>query len=188
MLGRVGLSDDLRRIAEVALRFAAPGEEPAGIVPAEPTPGARAYLCAFRAEEGETTWVVLEDDGEPVTERTRVRDVVSIAGLCELAEEIAGGGDLDELRAQLTALRLTENPPGIDEAEEAASTLQAAIGAAPRVATPAHLDEVGAATLRLERALGGSGSPFTTAMKQATGTVDELVRDVHAAYKLPLAD
>jgi len=57
----VSLEDDLRRIADAAVRYTADGEELAGVVPAEPSPGHRAYLCAFR--RGETNaWVVL--DGE----------------------------------------------------------------------------------------------------------------------------
>jgi hypothetical protein len=183
----VALSDDLRRIADAAIRFAGSGEDIAGIVPAEPSPGVRAYLCAFRSTEGETSWLVLDDEGRPVAERSAVRDVVSIAALCELAEEVAGGGDLDDLRSQLVALRVTENPPGIVEAEEAALALQATIGAAPRVASPEHLDALGAATTRLERILGGDGAPFANAMKQAPATVDELMRDVEAGYKIPLA-
>jgi hypothetical protein len=183
----VELDDDLRRIADAAVRYVAPGEELAGIVPAEPSSGARAYLCAYHAGE-ETTWLVLDDRGDPVTDRVAVREVVSIAALCELAEEVAGGGDLDDLRSQLVALRMTENPPGIDEAESAALALQEAIGGTPRIATPAHLDAVGAATLRLEEALGAaaSGSPFAGAMKQATETVQELTRDVEGGYKVPL--
>jgi hypothetical protein len=183
----VALTDDLRRIAEAAVRFAAPGEELTGIVPAEPSSGSRAYLCAFRGDDGSTTWLVLDADGHAVDSRTDVRDVVSIAALCELAEEIAGGGDLDDLRSRLVALRLTESPAGIDEAEDAAIALQATLGRTPRVATPAHLDAVGAATLKLEQALGGGGgSPFAAAMKQATGTVEELLTDVEGAYKVPL--
>ena len=181
------LNDELRRIAEAAIRFAEPGEELAGIVPAEPAAGARAYLCAFGGSEGRTMWLVLDAAGEPVTDQARVREVVSIAALCELADDLAGGGDLDELRSQLVALRVTENPPGIEEAEEAALALQTVIGGAPRVATPDHLDAVGAATVRLERVLGGAGSPFANAMKQATETVGELTREVEGAYKLPLA-
>ena len=74
--------------------------------------------------------------------------------------ELAGGGDLDELRARLAQVRMTEQPPGIEEAEEAALELERVIGAPPRVASPAYLDEVGAATLALERALGEFESPF----------------------------
>jgi len=182
----VALAQDLRRIAEAAVRFADPGEEVVGIVPAEPSLEARTYLCAYRSEDGETSWLVLDEEGKPVEDRVRIREVVSIAALVELAEETAGGGDLEELRSQLVALRLTENPAGIDEAEEAALALEEAIGAAPRVATPERLDEIGAATLRLERLLGGEGSPFAVAMKQATATVEELTRDVEAAYRVPL--
>jgi hypothetical protein len=167
----VALAQDLRRIAEAAVRFADPGEEVVGIVPAEPSLGARSYLCAYHSEDGETSWLVLDEEGKPVEDRVRIREVVSIAALVELAEETAGGGDLEGLRSQLVALRLTENPAGIDEAEEAALALEEAIGAAPR---------------RLERVLGGEGSPFALAMKQATATVEELTRDVEAAYKVPL--
>jgi hypothetical protein len=182
----VGLTEDLRRIAEFAVRHAGPGEEVVGIVPAEPASGERAYLCAYRHEDGNTSWLVLDDEGELVADRVRIREVVSISALVELAEETAGGGDLDELRSQLVALRVTENPPGIDKAEEAALELQAVIGGVPRVATPELLDAIGAATLKLEQALGGSGSPFAVAMKQAAPTVEELARDVEAGYKLSL--
>jgi hypothetical protein len=186
ILGSVALAEDLRRIAEAAVRYADPGEEVVGIVPAEPSSDSRAYLCAYRRESGETSWLVLDDEERPVESRVRIREIVSIAALVELAEETAGGGQLDELRSQLVALRMTENPAGIDDAEEAALALQTVIGGVPRVATPARLDEIGAATLRLERVLGGSGSPFAVAMKEAAATVDELTRDVEAAYKAPL--
>ena len=66
---------------------------------------------------------MLDARGRVVEDRALVRDAVSIVTMCELAEEAAGGGDLDELRSRLVALRLTENPPGIDEAEEAAIEL-----------------------------------------------------------------
>ena len=182
----MGLEDDLRRVADAAIRHAEPEEELTGIVPAEPSEGERAYLCAYRSGEGATTWLVLDSDAHAVDERSRVREIVSIAALCELAEELAGGGDLDELRSQLVALRLTENPPGIDEAEDAAVDLQAAVGASPRVATPERLDAVGAATRRLEQALGEGSSPFAVAMKQAVATVEELTRDVELNYKREL--
>jgi hypothetical protein len=116
-----------------------------------------------------------------------VRRTVSIVAMCELAEESAGGGELGELRERLVALRLTESPPGIEEAEDAALALEQAIGAPPRLAEPAYLDRVGAATRRLEEALGpSSGSPFAEAMKSGLGTVEELAHDVESNYKLPL--
>ena len=183
----MGLSEDLERIAEAARAFAEPDEELAAVIPAEPAGGVRVYLCAF-GEEGESrAWLALDDLGQPVEDRRLVRDAVSIAAMCELAEESAEGGDLEELRAQLVALRLTENPDGIEEAEEAALALERTIGSVPRVATLAYLDEVGTATRRLEQALGDSAaSPFAEAMKRAMGAVEELARDVEATYKIPL--
>ena len=56
------------------------------------------------------------------------------------------------------------------------------LGAPPRLATPAFLDEVGAATVALERALGESSSPFLAAIRGATGAVDEFVREVERDY------
>jgi hypothetical protein len=180
------LKDDLDRIAAVAADFVRPAEQLAGVVPAEPDPGERSYLCAFQWGE-ERTWLVLDDAGRPVTDRDRIRRAVSIIALSELAEESAGGGELEELRQQLVAVRLSENPPGIEEAEEAALALERAIGAPPRLAEPGYLDRVGEATRRLEEALGPSaGSPFAEAMKQGMAAADELTHDVLTAYRLPL--
>jgi hypothetical protein len=182
----VALSDELRRVAEVAARYAAPGEELAGIVAGEPAGGHRAYLCAFAAD-GRRTWLALEPDGEPVTSRELVREIVSIAALCELAADAAGGGELEDLRSRLATLRLTEGPPGIDEAEEAALELERVIGAPPLLASPAYLDAVGAATRALEQALGATvRSPFAEAMKEAAPAVEALKQDVENAYKVPL--
>lgn len=182
----MGLREDLERIAAVAAGLAGPGEELAGVVPAEPDPGERAYLCAFQSGE-ERTWLVLDDAGRPVTDRDRIRRAVSIIAMSELAEESAGGGELEELRQRLVALRLSESPPGIEAAEEAALTLERAIGTPPRLAEPAYLDRVGEATTRLEAALGQSaGSPFAEAMKQGMVAAEELTHDVLTGYRLPL--
>lgn len=118
------------------------GEELAGIIPAEPAGGGRVYVCAYRDGE-ETSWLVLDASGKPVEERVLVKDAVSIAALCELAEEAGGDGNGDAA-----------------------------------LATPAHLDALGAAA--------EDGVAFAEAMKRATATVDELVRDVERGYKLPL--
>ncbi|HEX2291845.1 MAG TPA: hypothetical protein VHH55_00935 [Gaiellaceae bacterium] len=181
------LQDDLDRIAGAAARFAAEGEELAGVLAAEPALGGRVYICAFRGGEA-VTWLALDDAGEPVTERERVREAASLVALSEVAEESAGGGELDELRQRLVALRLTENPPGIDEAEEAVLGLQRILGAPPRIATARYLDEVGAATKRLEDSLGTSGaSPFAEAMKASAGAVQSFTEDVERHYKAELA-
>jgi len=172
------LAGELERIAEKTGADA--------VLAAEPHTGERVYVCAFEEADGGRTWVAVDPDGEPIAERQRVREAVSIVALCELAEEIAAGGDLDELRSQLAALRMTENPAGIEEAEEAALALERVVGAPPRVASPAYLDEVGAATIQLERALGEVSSPFSDAIRGATGAVEEFVREVERGYAVDL--
>jgi hypothetical protein len=180
------LSEELAQAAALAVAFAGPGEELSGIVAAEPASGERVYLCAFTSGDG-LSWLALDHEGRPVRSRTLVRDAASIAALCELAAETAGGGRLEDLRGQLVALRLSENPPGIDEAEEAALELERAVGAPPRLATPGLLDEIGSATQRLELALGGnSPSPFAEAMKGAVAAVDALVAEIEAGHKREL--
>ena len=141
---------------------------------AEPAAGGRVYLCAYREGDGRDRWLALDDAGEPVDRPGAVREAASLVALSEVAEESAGGGELDELRSRLVALRLTENPAGIDEAEEAVARAAAdARRASARWPRPSYLDEVGAATKRLEEALGeASGSPFAEAMKSAVGAVE----------------
>jgi hypothetical protein len=185
--GLASLVEDVERIGAAAAGFARDGERVAAVLPAEPTPGRRVYVCAYETDgEGEgRSWLVLDDEGAAVTDRTVVRDAVTVAALCELAAEQAALGDLDELRAQLVAVRLTEAPPGIDEAEAAAAALQRTIGAPPQLASPANLDAIGAAVRRLELALDpGAPSQFATAMQAAQGAVDELVREVESAYRV----
>jgi hypothetical protein len=180
----VSLSDDLDRIAAAAAALAPEGTSLTAVLAAEPATGVRGYLCAFETAD---SWAVLDDRGRPVTDRRELRDVVSIAALCEIAEESAFGGDLDELLAQLVALRLTENPPGVDEAEDAVRALQRTIGSPPHLATPARLDELGAATRRLEQSLDPvAPSPFTAALKSSQSTVEELLREVESTYLVPL--
>ena len=176
----MALPEDLERIVELA--------GAAAVLAAEAQPGERVYVCAFEADGGGRTWLALGQDGEPISERRQVRDAVAILALCELAAESAAGGDLDELRSQLAALKLTENPPGIDEADQAALELQRVLGAPPVLATPARLDEIGAATRRLEVALGGAvqGSPFAAAMKGASEVVESLQREIEGSYRIDL--
>ena len=116
-----------------------------------------------------------------------MRDAVSIAALCEVAEEAAFPGDLDELRSQLVALRIAEAPEGIEEAEEAARELQLVLGAPPQVASPERLDTIGGAARRLERALDPTApSPFTDVLRGAGEVAEALWRDVEAGYLRPL--
>ena len=188
MLARVtSLSEELERIASLGRSFAAPGETVAAVLATEPAPGQRVYLCAFTVGGEERSWIALDADGQPVEDRETVRQAVSLAAMSEVAAETAGGGALDELRAELVALRVRERPPGIEEAEEAALELERAVGSPPRVASPAYLDGVGAATRRLERALGDeNGSPFAAAMQGAAGVIEALAAEVERGYKARL--
>jgi hypothetical protein len=177
---------DVGRIASAAAAFAEPGEEVAGVLVAE-TLGRRVYLCAFESAKGRA-WLALGDDSEPLTDGRLVREAASLAALCEVAEESAGGGHLSELQARLAELRGTDNPEGIEEAEAAAASLAETLQPEPRVASGAYLDALGSASRRLEQALGESGaSPFAAAMQAALGSVEELAQDVERNYKMPLA-
>ena len=91
MLGGVGLSNDVSRIAAAAGAYAGPGEEVAAVLPAEPAGGERVYLCGFEASDGTQSWLALDDQGSPVLSREVVRDAASIAALCEIAEESVEG-------------------------------------------------------------------------------------------------
>ena len=178
----MALAEDLERIAAAAQERAAPGEGLSGILAAEPTPGTRVYLCAFEADGGRA-WLALDADGEPVTDRRLVRDAASIAALCEVAEETAAGGDLDELLSRLVALRVTEAPAGIDEAEKAVRDLQRTLEPPPRLASLEYLERLGVATRRLEQALGEGGSPFAEGMKHGMAAVEELTDEIERGYK-----
>jgi hypothetical protein len=132
---------DLERIAAAAPVYG-DGRELSGVLATEALPGARVYVCAFGADDAERAWIALDDAGEPIGERRGVRDAVSIAALCEVAEEAAG-----------------IEPEG------------------PRLASPALLDELGAS----------AGPELAAAIGAATGTIEELVRDVERGYKRPLS-
>ena len=180
------LADDLEQIAAAAASLG-DGTALTGVLATEPATGLRIYVCAFESESGERTWLALDADAQALESRRDVRDAVSIAALCEVAEEAAFPGDLDELRSQLVALRVTEAPDGIEEAEEAARNLQHVLGAPPHLASPSRLDAIGDAARRLERALDPTAaSPFTAAMRSAVEVADALWRDAEAAYRGPL--
>jgi hypothetical protein len=171
------LSTDLERVAGAASALG----EVTGVLAAEPALGRRLYLVALGAAESRR-WVVLGDDGRPVQARDDIRDTASIVAMCELAADLAGGGDLEQLRVQLAQVRMVEQPPGIEEAEAAALALERVVGAPPRIASPAYLDEVGVAALVLERSLGETVSPFSSAIRSGAGAVEQFVQDVERGY------
>jgi hypothetical protein len=88
------------------------------VLVAEPTPHGRLFLCAFAGDRGRT-WLALNADGSPVRDRNRVREVVSIAALCELAEESSGV-------AERTAPRVA-SPEYLDELGAAAAHVALAV-------------------------------------------------------------
>jgi hypothetical protein len=177
----MALEEELVRAAGTA---AAHGEV-TGVLAAEPRDGLRFYLVALEAGES-ARWIVLDADGQDVDRHEDVRSVASIVALCELAADVAGGGDLAALRQELARLRVLERTDGVAEAEEAADALERAIGEPPRVASPVYLDAVGAATAELETALGDVSSPFAAALRAGSGAVNEFVKDVERGYALPL--
>ncbi len=184
----MALAEDLERIGALAAELATPGEELQAVLATEPRASGRTYLCAFEDGSGSRSWLALAGEGEPVADRQALRDAISIAALCEVAEEVAAGGELEELHAKLVQLRITESPDGIDEAEDAVLELQRVLGAPPQLASPARLDAIGLATRQLELALGGAlqGSPFADAMRGAGEVVDALTAEIEGSYRIPL--
>ncbi len=184
----MALSDELESAADLARSHAEPGATVSGVLATEAEPGRRIYLCSVDGTDGTRSWLAVREDGSAVTARPEVRAAVSIAALCEVAVDTAGGGDLDGLIASLAELRAHESPDGIEDAEAAALALRAVIGDPPQLATLARLDEIGAATRRLEQELDpGGASPFAAALKAAQGAVQELQREVEAGYLVELA-
>jgi hypothetical protein len=180
----MALTDDLERIATAAQARAEPAERVSGVLAVEPQPGFRLYLCAY--DTG--AWIVLDDASHAVADERLVRDAAQLAGLCEIAADVAGGDELAVLRARLRELAETDAPDGIDEAAAAAAAVADFLAGEPRVATTAFLDELGARSRRLEHALGtDSVSPFGTAVQHALPTVEELAADVVRNYKVELA-
>jgi hypothetical protein len=169
----MALADDLERIATAAQAR----EHVTGVIAAELLDGRRIYLCAF--ESG--SWLALTDDAQPVASRAAVHEAASVAALCEVAEESAGGGHLSELRERLRELAL-------GEADAAAAALEMVIVPPPRLASNGYLDALGAASRRLEQQLGDeAGSPFATALQQALPAVEELAGQIVARHLTPLA-
>jgi hypothetical protein len=109
MLNAVDVGRELEQAAAAAASFAEPGETVSAVVAAEPSPDRRTYLCAFDGPAGRT-WLALDAAGGPVTSRDRVRESISIAAVCEVAEEttgeigeivrVASPAYIDELAAQ----------------------------------------------------------------------------------------
>jgi len=183
----MSLQEALDLAAEHALAAVEPGSQVSGVLATEADPGRRVFVCSIDGADARRGWLAVRENGSVVTGRPELRAAVSIAALCEVAADSAGGGDLDGLIASLADLRDREAPEGIEEAEAAAQALRTVIGEPPQIATPARLDEIGAATRRLEQELDpGGASPSAAALKAAQGAVSELQREVEAGYLVEL--
>ena len=187
-MGDVGLGEELERVAELVAAQVGPGAAVSGILATEAGPGKRVYLCSIDEADGTRSWLAVDGDASPIPDRASVRAAASIAAMCEVAADNAGGGDLDALLASLADLREREAPEGIEDAEDAARALRAVLGDPPQLATPERLDEIGAAARRLEQELDPGGpSPFASALQSAQGAVSELQREIEAGYRVELA-
>ena len=160
------------------------------ILPTEARAGRRIYLCAFGGTDGEAeSWLGLDAAGRPVVERQVVRDAVSIAAMCELAEETAAGGDLDDLKSRLVALRVTDEPArhrgGRGRGRGAAARPRRRRRSSRR---PPGSTRSGRRRASWSCALGGElqGSPFAQAMLSAPAVVEQLTADVEGSYRAPL--
>jgi hypothetical protein len=183
----VTLVDELDRAAGLASELAEPGDAVSAVLATESEQGRRIYLCAFDGADGLRSWLAVDPEGRAITSRAELRGAISIAALCEVASDAAGGGDVDELVARLEELRAGENPPGIESALEAAERLRQVLGEPPQLASPARLDEIGAATRQLEQELDPTGaSPFASTLQASQAAVAELQREIEAGYRVPL--
>jgi len=183
----MGLREDLGRAAEHAEAVAGEGARVSGVLATEALPGRRVYLSSIDDADGTRAWVAVRADGTVVSGRPELRAAVSIAALCEVAADTAGGGDVEGLLASLVDLRDREHPEGIEGAIAAAEALRDVLGEPPQLSTPARLDEIGAAARRLEGELDpGGSSPFAAALKSAQAAVAELQREVEAGYLVEL--
>lgn len=182
----MSLVADLERVVGLASEHGGEARVSA-VIATEPAEGTRVYLVAFDDPDGYRSWLAVRGDGSVVGSRAELRAAVSIAALCEIAAEAAGGGNLEALVARLAELRETEAPAGIEQAEEAARTLREVIAEPPQVASLERLEAIGQATRRLEQELDPlSPSPFAAALRTSDAAVGDLQREIEAGYRLPL--
>ena len=63
-----------------------------GVLAAESAGGARSYLVSY-GDADAREWLLLDDRAQPVSDRSRVREVASLVAMSELAAELAGAAD-----------------------------------------------------------------------------------------------
>jgi len=77
---------------EVA-RAAGTHGEVSAVLAAESAGGEPSYLVSF-GEDDAREWLLLDAGGQPVADRSRVREVASLVAMSELAAELAGADDV----------------------------------------------------------------------------------------------
>jgi hypothetical protein len=182
----VSLERDVERAEEAAQTHARGGERVAAVMPAEPTPGVRVYLAAFESGD-DLAYLLLDDEGSPVSDRRLVRDAVSVIALSERAEEVSAAISAEDIAERFDALagRLDgEDAPAAGAAREVAGAARgvASVATGVRLATPAYLDEVGAAASVLGSALDAYAEQAERfARPQDEGSLGELAEAAWSA-------
>jgi len=153
----MSLEAELDRALAAAARLGPGDRRPDAILPAEPHSGTRVYLAAFGGEE--IRYLAVDGDGNPVTDRTLVRDTVAMLALAERADEVSGAVAADELEVAFETAAAELGRAGLSGERDAAEAVRKAVAAlaaeaaGPRVATPAYLDRIAARAAELSAAL-----------------------------------
>ena len=181
----MALENELSAAAEAAGAFLEADEELAAVLPAEPSPGLRVYLCAFSRGE-EVVWLALRRRRLAASRTGR-----SYAMPCRSSGSASwrrrAPAAATRARARLGALLAENRPESRGEGGRGRARSRAS-REPPRVASPAYLDAVGAAAARLERALGELG-PLAVRRRRCrsgSGAVEELADRIERSYKRPL--
>jgi hypothetical protein len=154
----MSLEAELEQALAAAARLAPADRPPNAILPAEPHSGTRVYLAAFGGDE-EIRYLAVDGDGNPVTDRTLVRDTVAMLALAERADEVSGAVAAEELEAAFAAATAELGDAGLAAERDAAEAVRSAVAAlaaeaaGPRVATPAYLDRIAACAAQLSQTL-----------------------------------
>jgi hypothetical protein len=154
----MSLEVELERALDAAARLGPADARPDAVLPAEPHAGARVYLTAFGGGD-KIRYLAVDADGNPVTDRTLVRDTVAMLALAERADEVSGAVSAGELEGAFATAAAELGAAGLTAEHDAAEVVRRAVAAladeaaGPRVATPAYLDRIAACAAELSGAL-----------------------------------